>query len=96
MKATICFPLPPVELPTGGFVPRRNPVRFTLRWVLSHSASNYGLGVFLDAGNGIFDGHSFRSLRDDSGAWIETDDVPAATACLGLPIPEEGIREYRK
>ena len=65
----------------------------TLRLVVDHPASSYGIGVLLRGKSGeILDGHSFATLNESFGAWIECDSAETkrrveralATAATGL------------
>lgn len=56
-----------------------------LRWNVKHALSSYGHGVLVYRnGRDVLDGATFRALRDQRGAWIETDRPDRARSALGL------------
>jgi len=56
-----------------------------LRWTTAHAASSYGSGVLLYRNsNELLDGATFRTLRDQSGARLETDRPDRARRALAL------------
>lgn len=56
-----------------------------LRWTTAHPASSYGGGVLLYRnGKDMLDGATFRALRDERGARIETDRPDRARRALAL------------
>ena len=66
-----------------------------LRWTVYDSRSSYGAGVLLDRrgrpsimGSDILDGATFRALRDQRGAWIETDRPDRVRSALVLMSDE--------
>lgn len=61
-------------------------IRFRLDY--EHAMSRYGIGVLVDRGGNLLDGAAFRRWRDAMGARLETDDLDAARAALGLPPGE--------
>lgn len=62
-----------------------------LRWTISHPLSSYGSGVLVYRnGRDILDGATFRALRDQRGAWIETDRPDRARSALAL-MHDEGL-----
>jgi hypothetical protein len=84
------------QLPHGDARPPLNietecAVKALLHISYEHTRSSYGLGVVLNCDDEIFDGAGFRSLRDNHGAWIETDDVASLCGALGVPANEVGI-----
>jgi hypothetical protein len=57
----------------------------SLRWTTAHAASSHGSGVLLyRKWHGLLDGATFRQLRDERGAWLETDRPDRARAALAL------------
>lgn len=57
----------------------------TLRWTVHDPRSSYGYGVLLyRRGHEILDGATFRALRDERGAWLETDRPDRARSALAL------------
>lgn len=88
MKATLVIPRPPVSIPGGHTINSRAVYRFKLRWTDHHPASSYGLGVLLSPNNEVFDGFVFRFLREQVGAWIESDDIERVAGALGLEAKE--------
>lgn len=71
-------------------IPGEAPV--PLRWSVQDSRSSYGAGVLLhkrgrvvaSLGSDLLDGATFRALRDQRGAWIETDRPDRARSALAL------------
>lgn len=70
-----------------------------LRWTDKDSRSSYGAGVLVErrgrpveefGGADILDGAMFRALRDDQGAWIETDRPDRVRSALML-MQDEGL-----
>lgn len=60
-----------------------------LRWTVHDPRSRYGNGVLLYRNStDIFDGATFRMLRDFYGAWLETNHPDRARQALGLPNNE--------
>lgn len=56
-----------------------------LRWTTAHLASSYGGGVLLyRSSSNILDGATFRALRDERGAWLETDRPDRVRRALAL------------
>lgn len=56
-----------------------------LRWAVHDSRSSYGNGVLVYRNSSeILDGATFRWLRDQRGAWLETDRPDRARAALAL------------
>lgn len=56
-----------------------------LRWNVKHALSSYGNGVLIYRnGRDILDGHTFRHLRDQRGAWIETDRPDRVRSALSF------------
>lgn len=56
-----------------------------LRWNVKHPLSSYGNGVLVYRnGNEVLDGAAFRRLRDERGAWLETDHPDRARRALAL------------
>jgi len=57
----------------------------SLRWTVHDSRSSYGAGVLLYArSSDVLDGATFRRLRDERGAWLETDRPDRARSALAL------------
>ena len=62
-----------------------------LRWTVHDSRSSYGAGVLVFRnGRDVLDGATFRALRDQRGAWIETDRPDRARSALAL-MDEESL-----
>lgn len=56
-----------------------------LRWTVHDSRSSYGAGVLVFRNSSdILDGATFRMLRDERGAWLETDRPDRARSALTL------------
>lgn len=56
-----------------------------LRWTVHDSRSSYGAGVLVYRnGRHALDGATFRLLRDQRGAWLETDRPDRARTALAL------------
>lgn len=56
-----------------------------LRWNVKHPLSSYGNGVLVYRNsNEILDGATFARLRDERGAWIETDHPERARRALAM------------
>jgi len=56
-----------------------------LRWTVHDPRSSYGAGVLVYRnGRDVLDGATFRRLRDERGAWLETDRPDRARAALAL------------
>jgi hypothetical protein len=72
------------------------PERSELTWATDRPASHYGLGVMLDVKGEVFDGATFRALRDACGARIETDQPEKVCGALGFPVGEPGIERPKK
>ena len=64
-----------------------------LRWTVHDSRSSYGAGVLVYRnGRDVLDGAAFRHLRDERGAWLETDRPDRARAALAL-MQDESLGE---
>lgn len=64
-----------------------------LRWTVHDSRSSYGAGVLVFRnGSDMLDGATFRLLRDQSGAWLETDRPDRARSALAL-MQDESLGE---
>lgn len=64
-----------------------------LRWTVQDSRSSYGNGVLVYRNSSdMLDGHTFRRLRDERGAWLETDRPDRARSALAL-FKEESLGE---
>lgn len=62
-----------------------------LRWTTEHPLSSYGKGVLVYRnGKEVLDANTFRALRDNKGAWLETDRPDRARSALPLH-PEESL-----
>lgn len=56
-----------------------------LRWTVHDSRSSYGAGVLIYRNSrDVLDGATFRALRDQLGAWIETDRPDRVRSALAL------------
>ena len=56
-----------------------------LRWTVHDARSSYGAGVLVHRnGRDVLDGATFRALRDERGAWIETDRPDRVRRALAL------------
>ncbi|HEU4986847.1 MAG TPA: hypothetical protein VFT89_07260 [Rhizobiaceae bacterium] len=56
-----------------------------LRWTVHDSRSSYGAGVLVYRNSrDVLDGAIFRQLRDQRGAWLETDRPDRARSALAL------------
>lgn len=56
-----------------------------LRWTVHDSRSSYGAGVLVYRNSrDVLDGATFRVLRDQLGAWIETGRPDRARSALAL------------
>lgn len=56
-----------------------------LRWTVHDSRSSYGAGVLvLRNSRDVLDGATFRMLRDQRGAWLETDRPDRVRSALTL------------
>lgn len=67
-----------------------------LRWTVHDSRSSYGAGVLIYRNSrDVLDGATFRALRDQLGAWIETDRPDRVRSALALMEGESpgGINE---
>lgn len=60
-----------------------------LRWNVKHPLSSYGKGVLVYRnGRDLLDGATFRALRDNRGAWLETDRPDRARSALAMMVDE--------
>lgn len=85
MKATLV-------VPAGRAYPLG--LKMELKLDTEHPASNYGIGVLLPAcavAQPPLDGAVFESYHEILAATIETDDVAAVAAALGLPADHPGL-----
>lgn len=66
-----------------------------LRWTVHDSRSSYGAGVLVYRNSrDMLDGATFRALRDQIGAWIETDRPDRVRSALAL-MEGESLGERR-
>ncbi len=64
-----------------------------LRWTVHDSRSSYGAGVLVFRNSrDVLDGATFRMLRDELGAWLETDRPGRARSALAL-LQDESLGE---
>lgn len=64
-----------------------------LRWTVHDSRSSYGAGVLVFRNSrDVLDGATFRMLRDELGAWLETDRPERARSALAL-LQDESLGE---
>lgn len=60
-----------------------------LRWTVHDARSSYGAGVLVyRKSDEVLDGFTFRFLRDQRGAWIETDRPDRVRSALALTTDE--------
>ena len=63
----------------------------TLRWTVHDPRSRHGCGVLLyRRRRDMLDGATFRALRDERGAWLDTDRPDQAREAMGL-MQEESL-----
>ena len=85
MKTTLIIPNSPARRE------RRMRQRSRLIWRTTHPAAEPGRGVLLFSNGRLLDGATFRALRDDLGAWLETTDPARVREALGASEREAGI-----
>lgn len=85
MRAFLVFPAP------AGLAALGNYFKVPLVWTNNHTLAHSELGVTLWPLGEVFEGHVFRSLRDKTGAWIESEDPDLIAGSMGLPYGEAGL-----